>query len=69
MSFLLGLIQALFGGWLSSKKATAESLGQAEEKASVAQTEVDTLNREAAAAAQSPADATAMEKLLQDGKL
>ena len=68
-TFLLALLPDFLKVWLGFKTSTAESLGKAEERVSIEHDNVVALTRENAVDANLPQDKTAMERLLQDGKL
>jgi hypothetical protein len=69
MTWLLSLLADMFGVFLKSRESTEEKLGAAEVKGDDALATAEALQREAVAATDAPTSKTAMERLLQDGKL
>jgi hypothetical protein len=69
LSFLISLVEGILSVISWRKKETAEQLGEAETTSKIEYQEIDTLVKEQQAAADAPSTKTAMEQLLDAGKL
>ena len=69
LAILLSLAEFLFGTWWKGHQSQAELLGKAEQKSETLNADNAALLAQAQAAADAPATKTAMERLLEEGKL
>ena len=69
LTFLLSIVGVIWNGWLSFKASVSERLGKSEQKNEDLSNVVKQQAAELEAAANAPKDKTAMEKLLEEGKL
>ena len=65
--WIINLLRSLFTGWLSFRSATAESLGKAEEQASIEAQEIKIIQAEAKAVTNAPNDKESLISALKKG--